>query len=543
MTCPKAPPRCLELSRLIALVCAVAALVPGNVGASDSTENPCGNQTPTLQFDRDTVVFPVYKGLVTYDIRLSCRPSDEVTVDISAPNPGQGFRFHQDLRPKWEWEPRQTGGWHGNPKTSNYQFKITPDDWDQPHGVILDNYYGVSMLARCGARYTFQKEWGDDIQLVNTITVGNGTPVAADAGPTLSYTDPGDCPGYKWPKTALYFLTWEVEEGQPIQVRFLHAIPRSKVPPQNLFYFYLLYFQGHGLSGDNAATMQDFHESFPVVGRFVIPKDSIKTRYDDAETRAQSFTLSIPTVCREGEQGKRKAVLQLFDRNKSAAFTSNFFQSHRAHDQVEVTIKDAAVCADGSKEGEPLFYPSKKISGAAVTKVTHNTIGLSWDTAPGATGYEVQFQPTGSGDEWLSALTFRNSVVLHGLQPQTAYQIRVHPIVRGITGTFLASPTLQATTKLHKPRLGNITVGERTHDSIALTWPAIKGAEKYQVRYWMEGKKSKTSKRVEVTDNAVTLENLKANRRYVFKVGYFINGELVSGKVSEPAKAKTRKAP
>jgi len=94
-----------------------------------------------------------------------------------------------------------------------------------------------------------------------------------------------------------------------------------------------------------------------------------------------------------------------------------------------------------------------------------------------------------------------------------------------------------------KPRLTDVTVGERTHESIAISWPEVAGAESYQVRYWMEGKKSKTAKKLTATAASATLENLKANRRYVIRVGYVIDGALVSGKVSEPVKAKTHKAP
>ena len=507
-------------------------------------------------FDRDKIVFQTHKTHETYSISLSCRPSEAVTVDVSFPDTSLGFYFEEDFVPKWEWDPTNLSPytWHRNPKSSNYQFPVKPGEWDQLHGVLLENRYSTNPPTKCGTHGLWQRDWGDDITLANTIKVSaESPPTETSAGPILSYDDPPDCPGVENQSAAAIGMSTDpVDEGQPIEVKFTYRRTgrgENRQPPQSLFYNYILYVQGHTLSSGTTASMADIAEDFPLIGRFVIPKDSLKHQNNsDAD---QSFTFTIPTVCREGVQGKRQAVLQLRDRSPFASLV-NSREPGLTHAQARITINadsgDGNCGGNGDKGGinAPLNLPDQRISGGRITSVSHNTIDLSWEAATGATDYEVQFRRSGSGSDWYRALTITPSIVLYGLTPQTKYEVHVYPVVRGITGGFLASAKLSATTSavpLPRPRIADINIGERTHDSISLSWPAVTGAESYQVRYWMAGKKSKTSKTAEVETPSATLEGLKADRRYVIRVGYKMDGELVSGKVSHRLKVKTLKAP
>jgi len=532
---------------LFLLLTACALWSPGQARADshDCTGNP------TLVFDRPTVTFHTFHSIQFYDIKLSCKPSGPVTVDVRSPDESLGFYFEQNFVAKWEWDPtnRQRDAGHANPRVKNYQFTIQPDDWNAPHGVMLGNRHGFSGRAMCdGKRYTYQKDWGDDVALVNQIKLPDATRFSvANAGPTLTYTEPTRCvePDLSL-GPSLRFRSWAVNEGETIKIQFLRYHKSTRALPQNLFYYTLLYVKGKPLSGDDAATREQFATSLPTAGRFIIPKDSLTSWSNAGDDRTQSFVLSIPTVCLPGDQGTRNAILVMRDRNRHMSFVSNHGQGLE-HDHVRLTINDVTGAGSDcpkAQGGEPILYTSARISGAAVGKVTPSTIRVGWDASAGVTGYEVQFRRSGDTGDWFRAVSFGPSIVLYGLQSQTTYDIQVYPIVLGMTGGFLASPTLRATTNAAPlPRLSDVSIGKRTHESIALSWPAIDGAESYQVRYWMEDKKSKTSKKLTVTSASATLENLKANRRYIIRVGYFMDGELVSGKVSEQIKAKTRKVP
>jgi len=531
--------------------------------ASAST---CTPSNPTLQFEFATFEIVRYFEDNDYGVRLECEPSDDVKVNMTFPDSApDGFYFRLDYVPQagFALNTRYRPFASSMPSRANYEFTIKKDNWNKWHGVSVGyrKWYnphsaGCPNISR---NVLWQKDWGADFALVNTLTVGDSASSITQNGPTLTYTEPTsksppDCMPWHENRhvgeTVTVVHVPDVTEGETIRITFSHHTGRwrSLDARRSMFYFYSV------LPSSRPQTQADVDNqdaiskdgSFPLVGRLLIPKEAMIRGDAQYKGGTDEFSFDIPTVCRDGDQGDVRLMLELFDRSLEAAFPYDPAKGP-SHLQFWLDIADngLATCPQGN-HSEPLFYPSAKISGAAVTIATQDSIGLSWDRSLGATGYEVRYRKSGSSGDWYSVTTDQPTILISGLQPLTMYDVQVFPIARAATGGWLGSPTLSASTTkpvYPTPRLRNVTVGKRTHESIALSWPAIEGAESYQIRYWMEDKKSKTSKRLTVTSASATLENLKANRRYIIRVGYVMDGELVSGKVSEQITAKTRKAP
>lgn len=106
--------------------------------------------------------------------------------------------------------------------------------------------------------------------------------------------------------------------------------------------------------------------------------------------------------------------------------------------------------------------------------------------------------------------------------------------------TVIAVKTAQAAKKLTSPK---VTVKSADESSVTLSWKAIDGAEKYQIYY--SAKKNGTYKKyTTTTKTTVTVENLKANTTYYFKVCAIaeINGETVKSDYSKKKSSKTESA-
>ena len=67
------------------------------------------------------------------------------------------------------------------------------------------------------------------------------------------------------------------------------------------------------------------------------------------------------------------------------------------------------------------------------------------------------------------------------------------------------------------PRVGQPVIDQVTHDSIAFHWPAVDGAEGYQVRWWEADDKKNTRQIRETVANSITLTDLKPETEYVVR--------------------------
>lgn len=103
--------------------------------------------------------------------------------------------------------------------------------------------------------------------------------------------------------------------------------------------------------------------------------------------------------------------------------------------------------------------------------------------------------------------------------------------------TIISVATAQAAKKLTAPK---VSVKSADESSVKLSWNAIDGAEKYQI-YYSTTKNGTYKKYGTTAKTTVTVENLKANTTYYFKVRAIaeINGETVKSGYSKKKSQKT----
>jgi len=486
-----------------------------------------------------------------YLIKLTCQPQSDVTVTIgmaSYPTDtmmprvrfAQPKTYHERVR-----ENGQTHGWFEQRFTPSFKTTFSTTNWNEwqlikwhpgkngpTKATAWEEDCGytrfISAPGSVTVKHTLSGGGAGNTDLVLNVETytdnscnfddakqrklnwsyklsakGGGDGRASATGNTTSWTQGVEAVVLEGDTVELT-LTLTQEDGNPVQ------------PTSHLVVFQYNLGTGTPKAGSRfAAAGTDYQDAGHTALAF-IPKGETST------------TIEIPTYCTSDSQDKRFAInwrQPSYHLNQGKSFSY-------------VLIKNDSSCNPMGAEQAP---PSRPITGLKVLGSSPHSVSLSWDPI-GGDGYEVQYESL-DGQPQLGYLWTPNArVSLPQLRAGTAYRVSVLPRLGDVVYD-IRKAQITVSTSYPKPRLSKVSVGERTHESIALSWPAIDGAESYQVRYWMEDKKSKTSKRLTVTSASATLENLKANRRYIIRVGYVMDGELVSGKVSEQIKAKTRKAP
>lgn len=152
--------------------------------------------------------------------------------------------------------------------------------------------------------------------------------------------------------------------------------------------------------------------------------------------------------------------------------------------------------------GSPPSAPTGLTAGTA----TSNSVPLSWDGVPGATGYKVYRDGTAVATP--AGTTFSAT----GLSPSTTYSFTVtavnqygeSPQSSAVSATTTASGTLPAAP-------AGLTVGAITSSSVALSWSAVTGATMYAVY--------RGSSQVATTTNLTYMATgLTASTPYTFQV-------------------------
>ncbi|XP_058861387.1 tenascin-like isoform X2 [Acipenser ruthenus] len=119
--------------------------------------------------------------------------------------------------------------------------------------------------------------------------------------------------------------------------------------------------------------------------------------------------------------------------------------------------------------------PEPDLSKLVVFNVTSNSLSLSWNARDQAFDHFVvevieaepgsrKIEHTVSGDQ--------RSVVIPRLKGATRYELTLY----GSSGSQHTPPLTTVATTDAEPQLGNITVSDITHDSLALTWTAAAGS-------------------------------------------------------------------
>ncbi|XP_060707180.1 tenascin-X-like [Hemiscyllium ocellatum] len=146
-----------------------------------------------------------------------------------------------------------------------------------------------------------------------------------------------------------------------------------------------------------------------------------------------------------------------------------------------------ATTASTDKEGQkPL--PVVDLGKVSVSKVTADSLKLSWETERSYDSFLIEYGPEGLEDVSEIPVTGdRRSAVITGLRPSTTYRLRVY----GLSGdqrsrplTTSAKTTATAAKDTVKPsKLGDLSVSHITAQSFKLSWTASEGFDSFLIEY------------------------------------------------------------
>jgi hypothetical protein len=165
----------------------------------------------------------------------------------------------------------------------------------------------------------------------------------------------------------------------------------------------------------------------------------------------------------------------------------------------------------------PLAAPTALAAGTP----TDTTIPLTWTGSANANGYTVSYS-SDSGTTWSEVQATASPFTLSGLEPDTAYTIRIR--ATDSANQFAKSPwttTVTATTESSLPELAvpaNLATGTMTTTTAPLTWDAVADAVSYHVQYKQTSAGTWTDFGTEPVTPSTTVTGLTASTSYDFRV-------------------------
>ncbi len=163
-----------------------------------------------------------------------------------------------------------------------------------------------------------------------------------------------------------------------------------------------------------------------------------------------------------------------------------------------------------------------QVTALTVGAATQTTLALSWSAASGATGYVVQYRPSGS-TTWTTFATnvTATNVTVTGLVAGTVYSFQVAAVSTGGTGPYSAIVQGQTTASAVATAPGQVTglaTGAATTASIAVSWTSTALATGYIVQYRTHGASTWSTFASGVTGTSDVVTGLTAGTAYDFQV-------------------------
>ena len=157
----------------------------------------------------------------------------------------------------------------------------------------------------------------------------------------------------------------------------------------------------------------------------------------------------------------------------------------------EVRTVDGSRTSDWSSSADATTWPPppnpepevSRPTGLSATAGSWSEIEVSWNAVSGADSYDIQRME--SGGSWGDTVDAGagTSYSYTGLTMNTEYSIRVRTVDGSRTSGWTAS--VSATTDVQPP--GNPEANEESASSVRVTWDAVSGADRYDLRYREDG--------------------------------------------------------
>ena len=168
---------------------------------------------------------------------------------------------------------------------------------------------------------------------------------------------------------------------------------------------------------------------------------------------------------------------------------------------------------------QPVTLAPNPPSKVTATAVSSSQINLSWDAAPGATGYVVQQFIGGNFKQIASVGGNITSYSVGGLSPGTEYEFRVGAFnSANASNPSFPSGYPTATTLAPKGAPGNFMARTVSKSQVSLSWSKVPGAKGYVIDKLVGGTR-KQLERISAKSASVKLSKLSSGTSYTFTVG------------------------
>ena len=139
---------------------------------------------------------------------------------------------------------------------------------------------------------------------------------------------------------------------------------------------------------------------------------------------------------------------------------------------------------------------------------------ISWTNIEENATYNLRHKAT-AAEEWTIVNGVTNPYVLGGLTNGTEYEVQVQAVA---SANRVSEWTESATfTPVACASIETVTFGDKTYNSVVVNWTAT-AAGTWEVRYIAEGDADYTDAGTDLTDQTITLNNLKTNVAYTIEV-------------------------
>jgi fibronectin type 3 domain-containing protein len=188
-----------------------------------------------------------------------------------------------------------------------------------------------------------------------------------------------------------------------------------------------------------------------------------------------------------------------------------YYYKVRAYKTVGTSKVDGNYCSTVSAKPIP-SAPSVKASS-----LEYNSIKISWNSVPGASGYEIYRIPSNTGSYALISTTKSTSFTNTGLATGATYYYKVRAYRTVGTTKIYGSYSSPASTKPVPSTPSSLTAARTSPTSIKLAWNKVSGATGYQI-YRATSAAGTYSNLVTTSNLYYTNTGLTTGKKYYYKV-------------------------
>jgi|GEM_PF-2875934 len=189
---------------------------------------------------------------------------------------------------------------------------------------------------------------------------------------------------------------------------------------------------------------------------------------------------------------------------------------------TEYETKVAVTCTDGFKnDTTPIrTFTTIRLDACpepfevSAVHILHRSAHIRWKTTGESKSYRVQWKAVGT-KEWQSANTSLNAIVLFGLNPATAYEVRLRAKCDENSYSPYSEPIVFKTLKDCEPS-GNLLVPDVTLTTAWVVWDSVPNGKKYDLFY--KAKQEVYWKNVSTTNRYTQITGLNPDTRYEIKL-------------------------